>query len=156
MFRPVSRKGQRRPFSPDDEWAGLTGHLSHALSLFHLFLGFFWILALFFPPPPTWNLTPLPSTVRRIPPGDRFIDASAKQNTSNSQRRQESHWHGDKIEVPFISAGLPVKCSSYASLKQLDCVPQLRITPPPLAAFWFHNHNGVSSVMFCYFPHLDI
>lgn len=108
------------------------------------------------PHPPTWNLTRLPSTVRRIPPGDRFIDTSAKQNTSNSQRRQETHWHGDKIEVPFISAGLPVKCSSYTSLKQLDCVPQLKITPPPLAAFWFHNHNGVSSMMFCYFPHLDI
>lgn len=30
MFWRVSRKGQRWPFGPDDEWAGLTGHLSLA------------------------------------------------------------------------------------------------------------------------------
>lgn len=34
MFWLVSGKGRRRPFCPDDEWAGLTGHFSLALSLF--------------------------------------------------------------------------------------------------------------------------
>lgn len=35
MFWLVSGKGRRRPFCPDDEWAGLTGHFSLPLSLFH-------------------------------------------------------------------------------------------------------------------------
>lgn len=33
MFWLVSGKGRRRPFCPDDEWAGLTGHFSLPLSL---------------------------------------------------------------------------------------------------------------------------
>lgn len=39
MFWLVSGKGRRRPFCPDDEWVGLTGHFSLALS-YTLFLSF--------------------------------------------------------------------------------------------------------------------
>lgn len=126
MFGPVSRKGQRRPFNPDDEWAGLTGHLSLALSLFHLFLGFFWNPAPFFPsllqPPTPHHPSQLQTSLRFLwqwggfHPGDWFIDTSARQNTLNSQWRQKRLWHRDKTETACIPAGLPVKCSFYVSL----------------------------------------
>lgn len=96
MFRPVSRKGQRRPFNPDDEWAGLTGHLSLALSLFHSFLGFFWNLAPFFSL--LFGNLPLPTTHPDMPvsfDGEAdpiqvtdLLTPAAGKNTSNSERRQ--------------------------------------------------------------------
>lgn len=78
MFWLVSGKGRRRPFCPDDEWAGLTGHFSLPLSLSLSFprslRPFLFLLPLHHPLRLEATICSLrPGARRRIPPGDRFI-----------------------------------------------------------------------------------
>ena len=86
MFWLVSGKGQRRPFCPDDEWAGLTGHFflpfspSLTLSLLPSILSSSSSISIHPPTPSHDLLPPTWGAWRLIPPGDRFI-ASARGKT---------------------------------------------------------------------------
>lgn len=69
VFWLVSGKGRRRPFCPNDKWAGLTGHFSllRSLSLFFPFLFILSSASWFFnpSPPPTQSYDLLPPTQDR-------------------------------------------------------------------------------------------
>lgn len=120
MFWLVSGKGQRRPFCPNDKWAELTGHLSLPLSLTLSLLPS--ILSSF-----SYISTsnPKPQFVPSVSgPGDWFhqvtdLSVSARgktpQTLCNARRPTAG---GDEIEAPFITAGVPLKGSSYISPQQ--------------------------------------
>lgn len=130
MFWLVSEKGQRRPFCPDDEWAGLTGHfsfspslsLSHCLSFLPSILSTSSSISIHLPTrshnlfPPTWG-PETDSTRWQI-----YRRRHEVKRLKLSVTPGDPLPGGGEIEAPFISAEVPVKGSSYISPQQGLCL----------------------------------